>query len=283
MNKYKERAGKLGIAVIYALLSTISLNFFWLPGGIYSNGLTGLVQLIVSLFDKFGFSAPSIAVLVFVLNIPLLVLAWFKIDREFTVFTIVAVALMSLFLGGIPVVPLTTDPIICSIFGAVFHGLAIGITLNADFSTGGLDIIGIVVRMKTGKSIGTIFIIFNLVIEFIAGFVFGWRYAFYSAIAVFLNGLVVDYVNTKQQKVQVLIVTEEAPKMIQELQATIPRGITVINDAEGAFSHEKRKILLAVVARCELKTVNELVAQIDAQAFTSVAKGIETNRALTEW
>lgn len=274
---------KIVIAASYAFLSAISVNLFWLPGGIYANGVTGFAQLVVALSSKFNLPMLDLATLVLLINVPLLVIAWFKIDRKFTIFTIIAVFMTSVFMKMIPVIVMTSDPVLCTVFGGLIHGLGVGITLNSDFSTGGLDIIGILVRKVSNRSIGTIFTAFNLVIEFVAGFVFGWRYALYSAITIFINGKVIDFVNTKEKKVQIMVVTRHASEMLQRIQDIHQRGITVINHAEGGYSHEEREILLLVVTSHELTNIAAVIKKVDELAFMSITKGIETNRSTSQW
>ncbi|MFZ2608077.1 MAG: YitT family protein [Pseudolactococcus raffinolactis] len=283
MASLKNHLKKLVIAASYAFLSAVSVNLFWVPGGIYANGVTGFAQLVVALSGKFHLPMLDLATLVLLINVPLLVIAWFKIDRKFTIFTIIAVFLTSVFMKLIPVMALTNDPVICTVFGGVIHGLGVGITLNSDFSTGGLDIIGILVRKVTTRSIGTIFTAFNLAIEFIAGFVFGWRYALYSAITVFINGKVLDFVNTKERKVQLLIVTKHANEMLRRIQDNHQSGITVINHAQGGYYHESQDILLLVVTSHELNAISSVVKKVDQLAFMSITKGIETNRSTSQW
>lgn len=283
MASLKDHLKKLVIAASYAFLSAVSVNLFWVPGGIYANGVTGFAQLVVALSGKFHLPMLDLATLVLLINVPLLVIAWFKIDRKFTIFTIIAVFLTSVFMKLIPVMALTNDPVICTVFGGVIHGLGVGITLNSDFSTGGLDIIGILVRKVTTRSIGTIFTAFNLAIEFIAGFVFGWRYALYSAITVFINGKVVDFVNTKERKVQLLIMTKHANEMLRRIQDNHQSGITVINHAQGGYYHESQDILLLVVTSHELNAISSVVKKVDQLAFMSITKGIETNRSTSQW
>ena len=279
MASLKDHLKKLVIAASYAFLSAVSVNLFWVPGGIYANGVTGFAQLVVALSGKFHLPMLDLATLVLLINVPLLVIAWFKIDRKFTIFTIIAVFLTSVFMKLIPVMALTNDPVICTVFGGVIHGLGVGITLNSDFSTGGLDIIGILVRKVTTRSIGTIFTAFNLAIEFIAGFVFGWRYALYSAITVFINGKVVDFVNTKERKVQLLIVTKHANEMLRRIQDNHQSGITVINHAQGGYYHESQDILLLVVTSHELNAISSVVKKVDQLAFMSITKGIDPSRS----
>ena len=251
------------------------MNLFWVPGGIYANGVTGFAQLVVALSGKFHLPMLDLATLVLLINVPLLVIAWFKIDRKFTIFTIIAVFLTSVFMKLIPVMALTNDPVICTVFGGVIHGLGVGITLNSDFSTGGLDIIGILVRKVTTRSIGTIFTAFNLAIEFIAGFVFGWPYAFYSALSIFVNGKVMDMVYTRQQKMQVMIVTDKPRKVIDHIQNRMRRGITIVHDAEGAYQHDEKTILFTVISRYEMHDLQAAMRDSDPKAFVSISDTVK--------
>ncbi|HAB95339.1 MAG TPA: hypothetical protein DCE83_00660, partial [Enterococcus sp.] len=158
MTRYRKR---MLVALIYALLSSIALNLFWLPGNIYASGITGLSQLLSQLLDEQLNLQLSIPLLVLFFNAPLLAVAWVKIDREFTIMTVCTVVLSSVMMKVVPVIALTTDPVICAVFGGLLHGVSVGLTLNDDFSTGGLDILGILVKKATGRSIGSFFIGFN--------------------------------------------------------------------------------------------------------------------------
>ncbi len=274
---------KLLVALAYSVISSIGLNMFWLPGNIYANGITGLSQLLVQVLgDQLGISL-TIPALVLLFNLPLLAIAWRKIDRKFTLYTIFAVVVTSFVMKLVPVISLTRDPVICAVFGGVLHGFSVGLTLNSDFSTGGLDIIGILVKKATGRSIGSFFIAFNVTLQFFAGLLYGWQFAFYSAAAVFISGRVVDYVNAKQKRVQLMIVTEHSQQVASSLQANLTRGITIINDVEGAFDHQEKKLLMMVVSQRELKAVKEMIHRADQRAFISVASGVSTNRAFYEW
>lgn len=143
-----NRNSKILIACAYALIVSIAFNFFWLPGNIYASGITGFSQLVVSILENYFHLSLSIPLLVLLINIPLLIISWLVIDREFTKYTILAVLLTYVFMSLVPVKTIVTDPILASVVGGVLHGFSVGITLNSDFSTGGLDIIGILTRKK---------------------------------------------------------------------------------------------------------------------------------------
>ena len=94
----------------------------------------------------------------------------------------------------------------------------------------------------------------------------------------------VDYVNLKQRRVQLLVVTEKAEGVIATLQCALQRGITVINDVEGGFDHQQKKLLLFSHLPKRIKeTVEGMIQSVDNQAFVSVASGVSANRPFYEW
>ena len=116
---------KLSASVVYAILSAVALNFFFQPGHVYSSGITGLAQIFTTLSYKLlGHNIP-VSITLYLLNIPLLVLAWLKIGKRFTIYTVLTVTLSSIFIHIIPEFTLTPDPIINAIFGGAVMQLSI--------------------------------------------------------------------------------------------------------------------------------------------------------------
>ena len=260
-------------AFIYGIIVSVAMNFFWTPGNIYSSGITGLAQLLTTLLKNTAFPL-STAILLFVLNVPLFILAWFQISHRFTVFTFLAVICSSMMIKVIQPVTLTHDPIICAIFGAAINGWGTGLALKNGISTGGLDILGLTIRKHTGKSIGTINIIFNTFIVIAAGFVYGWPYAFYSALGLFVNAKVMDMVYTRQQKMQVMIVTNKPNCVVECIQNHMRRGITIVHGAEGAYKHDTKTILFTVISRYEQSELRKAMEESDPHAFVSIADNV---------
>ena len=173
---------KFSFSVVYAILASIAVNFFYQPGKIYSSGITGVAQIITTLSTEwFGFNLPVSANLL-ILNLPLFLVGWFKVGHKFTIFTGITVVLASLFMQIMPEEVLTTDPIVCAIFGGAVMGAGIGYALRSGLSSGGLDFVSIAIQKKTGKTVGSISIIFNIMIMFAAGLLFGWQYALYLSL-----------------------------------------------------------------------------------------------------
>ncbi|MGX7198434.1 YitT family protein [Enterococcus nangangensis] len=271
LDKYSSR---LSASVVYALLASIAFNFFYLPGNIYSSGVNGVAQILTSFSESlFGIHVPM-SVTLFALNIPLFVLAWLKLGKRFTIFTFITITLTSFFIQIVPQTQLTADPIICAIFGGALMGIGIGYTLKNGLSSGGLDIISLTIRKKTGKSVGSISIMFNVVIVFLAGYLFGWQYMFYSALSIFVSGKMTDVIYTKQKKMQVMIVTKEPHLVIEAIQGRMRRGITIIHDAEGAFNEEPQSILFTVVTRYEMPLLIAAMKESDPKAFVSISDNV---------
>ena len=260
-------------AFIYGILVSVAMNFFWTPGKIYSSGVTGAAQLVASLTAHWQHPL-SAALMLFVLNVPLFGLAWKEIGHRFTVFTFIAVVCSSVMIKVIKPVTLTTDPIICSIFGAVINGFGTGLALKNGISTGGLDILGLTLRKLTGKNIGTFNLLFNALIVFAAGAVYGWPYAFYSAMGLFVNARVMDMVYTRHQKMQVMIVTTKPKSVIDCIQNHLRRGITIVHGAEGAYKHDEKTILFTVISRYEQPELKMAMEESDPHAFVSIADNV---------
>lgn len=272
---HSNYATKISTSIVYAITASAAVNFFYEPGNIYSSGVTGIAQIIGTLAQSaFGIKIP-VALALLLLNLPLFILGWFKISPKFTIFTGITVLLTSVFMQIIPVQVLSTDPIINAIFGGVVMGAGVGYALRNGLSSGGLDFITIAIRKKTGKTIGSLSIIFNSFILLAAGLLFGWQYAFYSALAIFVSGKVMDAVFTKQKKMQVTIVTSCADEVIHGIHGKMRRGITIINGAEGAFHYDRQKVLITVVTRYELPLLKQIMRETDPHAFVSIADNVQ--------
>jgi uncharacterized membrane-anchored protein YitT (DUF2179 family) len=271
----KQHMEKVSMAVINGILQAIALNMFWRPGHIYASGVTGLGQIVVTLTENTTGVELPMSVVLYMLNVPLFILAWYKISKKFTIFTMISVFMTSLFIQIIPVTALSTDPIICAIFGGAVCGLGVGLALKSGLSSGGLDIVSVTIRKMTGKNVGSLNIIINACIILTSGFLFGWPYAFYSAFSIFVNGKVVDVVFTKQKKMEIMIITTKTDAVIEQVQRRIRRGITILNNAEGAFSHEKQTVLITIITRDQIPLLQIAMRDSDPKAFVSISDNVK--------
>lgn len=153
-------------------------------------------------------------------------------------------------------------------------GLGIGYALRNNISSGGTDIVSLTIRKKTGRDVGSISLAVNGVIMVFAGLLFGWQYALYSMVTIFVSSRVTDAVYTKQKKMQAMIITSRPEKVIRMVHRRLHRGVTCINEAEGTYDHEKKAILLTVITRAEYADFKYFMKKTDPKAFVSVAENV---------
>ena len=105
-----------------------------------------------------------------------------------------------------------------------------------------------------------------------AGILFGWKYALYSMVTIFVSSRVTDAIFTKQKKMQAMIVTSNPDPVVRMIQKKLHRGVTMINDAEGTYNHEKKAVLLAIITREEYTDFKHYMRKADPKAFVSIAE-----------
>lgn len=270
--KYDE---KISASLLYGLLSAIAVNWFFQPGHVYSSGATGLAQVISAIsLRSLGFKIP-VAIAFYAINLPLLILAWRKIGHRFTIFTFITVTVSSIFIHLVPEITLTPDPLINAIFGGLVMGIGIGYGLKSKISSGGTDIVSLTIRKKTGRDVGNISLVVNGIIMVFAGFLFGWQYALYSMVTIFVSSRVTNAIYTKQKKMQAMIITSKPDRVIRMVHKRLHRGVTCINDAEGTYNHEKKAVLLTVITQAEFYEFKHHMQKADPMAFVSISENVQ--------
>ena len=241
---------------------------------VYSSGATGLAQILSVLSQRFiGFTIP-VSLTFYAINIPLMIVAWYQIGHKFTIFTFITVSMSSLFIQFVPVITLTNDPIMNALFGGVVMGTGIGFALRNNISSGGTDIVSLTIRKRTGKNVGSISFLVNGTIMLIAGLTFGWKYALYSMITIFVSSRVTDAVFTKQKRMQAMIVTSQPDAIIEKIHKKLHRGATIIHNAEGTYNHQEKAVLLTVITRAEFNEFKYIMKKADPQAFITISENV---------
>ncbi|GBG96455.1 YitT family protein [Lactococcus termiticola] len=268
-------AQKFSAAVVYAVFSSFALNFFYQPGHIYSSGATGFSQVISEIVVRvFGHDYLPISVTLVLVNVPLIILAWQKLGKQFTVYTVLTIAMSSIFIHFVPVTPLTHDPVTNAVFGGAIMGFGVGNAMKSGISSGGTDVVSLYIRKKTGRTVGRLAFIVNGCIVFVAGLLFGWEYMLYSLVGIFVSSRVQDAVFTRQKRLQVMIVTKNPDLVTEKLLEHGRHGITVLNNVEGAYSHEPQTVLLTVITMYEYQDFKELMEKYDPTAFVSISENV---------
>ncbi|HDX9627544.1 TPA: YitT family protein [Bacillus cereus] len=263
----KEMVRFLGV-IIGSIIIAIAFNLFLIPHKILSSGIGGIAIIL-------GIVTPvNTGIINFVLNLPILILGYIGLGKKVIFNTVISVIVLSVALYYVPVKVVATDALLSSIFGGVIAGAGIGLVFNCNGSTGGFDIIGMLLSRKRDIKLGGFLIILNAVVVIIAGFFFTWDVALTSLLSIYVTGKVIDAIHTKHRKVTLMIVTNEAEKMKKQLLSTVVRGITLL-DGEGAYSSEKKRVLMTVVSREELASMKLTISEIDPHAFVNITETVE--------
>jgi uncharacterized membrane-anchored protein YitT (DUF2179 family) len=260
---------KVLVVTIGAFLNALALNFFLIPANVFSSGFTGAAQLISMIVTDYTAFSISTGFLVFLLNIPVAILGWKNLGKSFTVYSFLSVLLMSLFLAFVPILKLSDDILLNAVFGGVIQAVGVGITLKWGASTGGMDIIVMVLSRLKDKPVGTYFFTLNAIIILSAGLVYDWEKALYTLVTLYASTRVIDAIHTRHVKLTALIITKKASTLKKAIQAKLVRGITAI-PAKGGYTGEEKEMLMIVLTRYELFDLERTIKEVDPHAFTNI-------------
>ncbi|MEG2244166.1 MAG: YitT family protein [Erysipelotrichaceae bacterium] len=251
------------ILVIFgALLFALACNLFIIPLDLYNGGLIGIAQLIRAFIIHVGpvsFSSgiDITGIINFLLNVPLLILAYKNISRKFFTKTVVNVIFQTIFLTLIPIpaVPILTDLLAACLIGGIIAGIGVGLTLRSGGSSGGVDILGVYFTMKYADfSVGKLAVGVNLLVYFICAFAFQLPIAIYSIIYSFCMSLVVDKIHYQNINMTAMIFTKRTG-VDKSIMKTLSRGVTYWKGS-GAYTDEDTYILVTVVSKYEGMSVS---------------------------
>lgn len=261
----------LGIMIIGVFLYVLAMNMFISPANLYTGGVTGIAQLIIAFSSSaFGIQL-SLGGLIFLLNVPLLYLAWRSIGKRFAVLSILTVVLQSVVLELIPMGKFSDDILLNAVFGGVLIGVGVGMILKIGASTGGTDIVSQYISMKFNGSFGKYSFGINAVIILLAGITQGWETALYTIISIYITSVVVDRIHTIHQNLTLYIVTSKEDEMIDAIQKQLYRGITVL-EGRGAYTKNNKSVLMIVLSSYELYEALAVIKMVDDHAFTNVVR-----------
>ncbi|PJN92019.1 YitT family protein, partial [Bacillus sp. mrc49] len=249
---------KIIIVVVGAFLNAIAMNFFLIPANVYASGFTGVAQLLSRMIGSFAPFNVSTGILLLLLNIPVTIIAWRKVGKSFTFYSFLSVALMTLFMEVIPITRWSPDILLNAVFGGVIAAVGVGITLKYGASTGGMDIIAMLLSRKKDKPVGTYLFLLNGVIIVTAGAVYGPEKALYTLVTLYTSTRVVDAIHTRHEKLTAMIITKKSEELKQAIHAKLVRGITRV-PAKGAFTNENKEMLLIVITRYELYDLERII------------------------
>ena len=246
----------------------LSVVIFTAPNAIAPGGVTGIATILHHYFPSLPIGTAILA-----MNVPLFIASWFRGGRAFTVRTLICTAWSSLAIDlftalGVPVYIGDSDPLLVPIFGGLLMGLGLGLLFMRGACTGGSEIVArLFERRFPHFSVGRVILMVDAVVIAVGAFTFGVTAAMYAVILVFVSSTVMDaLVYGGDAGKMAMIMSNKDDEIADAIVNQLGRGCTKL-ESEGAYSGEKRRVLLCALRRPQLYTLRRLVTTIDPEAF----------------
>ena len=267
------------------LVMALGYVFFISPYKIVPGGVYGIAIIL-----HYAFNFP-IGITALCFDIPLILIGLKILGPRFGWKTILGFVSMAIFVDGITWcnmyfrggsnLPLVENsPLLSSIYGGVLIGIGLGLVFKSKASSGGTDLIAMIIHRYTHVSLGNLIIYVDSVIVLV-GFAYfrEWEIPLYSWIVIYITGKVVDLIlEGANYNKAMFIISEKYPEIKEKIIVDLERSGTVI-DGKGMYSDDYRKIIFSIVTRREVEILKEYIYEIDKKAFISI---MDTNEILGE-
>lgn len=270
----KERMKENFYIIAGLLLVASAIHFFFLPNSLSLGGATGLATIL----GKFTPFRPS--TWIFIVNAILFVIGFKFLGRNYGIRSVISAMGLSLILWIFEFVfpirePLVTDLWIQLLAGTIFYGIGIGIVVNNYASTGGTDIIAMILNNVFGLDLGSAMRFIDIIIISIAGLVFGLEVFLYSFAGVFINSLIINTTIDGFNRSKLCIINTSEIDKITKLLLSLQRSANIY-EVIGAYTGEKRKVIQTVMTNQDFVKVKRLLQEVDPNAFMIVSNASET-------
>lgn len=293
--KLKSVLGEVEAYVIITLgllIYVLGWDIFLIPNNMVGGGVTGISAILL-----YAFKIP-VSISFFVINLVLLAIALKVLGKSFGVKTVYAIIVTSLFFEVVPnfipevfinEIAISNGKLLCAIFGGVCSGLGIGICFSQGGSTGGTDIVALMIVKYKNISAGKVILLIDVFIIAsslllpakevfdAAGAVIGVeslgeRFAtiLYGYILIIAASYTVDvFIAGFKQSLQIFIFSKKYEEISHAIATDIKRGVTLIS-AQGWYSKQDTKIVMVIVRKTDINLVYKVIKEIDPKAFMSV-------------
>ena len=276
MNKFLFKMFKWDIKEILlntagVILFCMAINLFVQPAHLYSGGVFGLAQLLNNLFNHiFGLSINATSIINLLMNIPLFILAYKKISRSFCTRTIYTIAIQTIMLLVIPIPDKTlVEEVITNVLiGGTLAGVGCAFILSSTGSTGGTDIVGIVLTNKYPEfSVGKNAIAFNTLVFGISGIVYGISIMIYSIMYSIVENISLDKLHEQNISSSALIFSKDKPNdILKFIKNDLKRGATWWKGT-GEYNRTDTYVVYVVLSRYELHKLEKYIKVTKQNVF----------------
>lgn len=271
-NKVAKKIKGYVMITAAAFIYAVAISLFLDPNDIAPGGVTGIAILI----NRFvPIPTGTINLLI---NVPIVLLGLWKFGWRFICSTMYALALITVFINSLtPFGAVTEDLLIAAVIGGALVGIALAMVFKAGATTGGIDIIVKILRVKW-KHIKTniLFLSFDCIVILTSWVVFqNMTVAFYAGVAVVADAIVMDYVLYGGDEAKLIYIISDHPEqMKQKILKDLDITATVI-PARGAYTNAPKELLMIVTRKQMAPKIEEIVKEEDINAFMIVSSASE--------
>lgn len=258
---------RYSIIIVGITIMSIGVNGFLRQAHLLSGGVAGVSTAINYL------SNINVGFITFFINIPIFILGFIFLDKDFLITSLINMILFSVIIGITQeiggIIPVD-DILLQSVYGGILCGVGNGLVFRTKSSLGGTDIIGAILKNKLNIEMKNTSFGINLAIVSVSSLLFGLNLALYTLIAMFINAQVMSYIkDALNDEKAVMVFSNNSQPIANEIMETLVRGVTFLN-AEGGYTQEKKKIIYCVVLSREIPKIKEIALKYDERAFISV-------------
>lgn len=271
----KQILSDYAMLTLATVIMSVGIYFFKFPNHFSTGGVSGISIILGALAPHLSAGA-----FVFIINQALLLLGFLCLGRSFGVRTAYVSILMSCIIWGLEVLvpltePMTDQPLLELIFSVALPAVGSAILFNMQASSGGTDIIAMLLKKKTSINIGNCLLLVDFLVTIAACIVFGMETGLYSILGLALKSVIVDMVleNIKVHKC-CQVITSKPEEIITFIVEELHRGATRIR-GEGAFTHEDKTVILTVVNRPQAVQLRKQAKAIDPSCFILITNTTE--------
>ena len=260
----------LALITAGSAICAVAINGILLPKAFVSGGVTGLALIIHYLVPKL-----SVGTLYLLLNIPLFALGWKYVGRRFFLYSLVGTIIFSLAVEWVSFPIPIQDKILAALLAGIIMGIGTGIVLRSVGSSGGTDILSILILMRFSVRLGNTILAFNTSVLIITAILFSLESALYTLVFIYVTARMMDLVVTGlSQRKAVMIISRSPEDIVKAILGELNRGVTVI-EGRGGYSGEPNNIVYTVITFRELSRIKKLIHTIDPDAFVVVTDTTE--------
>lgn len=251
--------------VLGTVLVAAPFPLLFIPNDIAPGGVSGFSTIVYALT---GFPVGVLAALI---NVPLFMLSWRRMGRQFAVRSLIGMLGMSALIDLMPGYALADDPLLAAVFGGVMMGVGLGFVIRGGATTGGTDMAASLIHKHFPiVTVGGFLLAIDFFVVILSGLVFDLKSAMYAMIAIFLSTQVMDRVIEGFGSAKAFFVfSRESRAIADAVLSQIGRGVTLLH-AQGAYTREEGDVLLCLITRLQIAQFKAIVNTIDPDAFLMV-------------